>query len=79
MTFRGLTTSLGILVRTTAFKLSFAYLVVFAAFAFFALGYVAWNARRVLDDQILQTIDAEITGIPGLSHRYKFHNISYAT
>ncbi|GEP06127.1 HAMP domain-containing sensor histidine kinase [Methylobacterium oxalidis] len=59
----GLPARLGKLFRTTAFKLSFAYLVVFAAFAFFALGYVAWNARRVLDDQILQTIDAEITGL----------------
>ena len=54
---------LGKLFRTTAFKLSFVYLVVFAAFAFFALGYVAWNARRVLDDQIVQTIDAEINGL----------------
>ena len=32
------------LLRTTAFKLSLAYLVVFAVFAFLALGYVAWNA-----------------------------------
>ncbi|GJE43661.1 HAMP domain-containing sensor histidine kinase [Methylobacterium soli] len=54
---------LGKLFRTTAFKLSLAYLVVFAAFAFFALGYVAWNARSVLDDQIVSTIDAEINGL----------------
>lgn len=51
------------LFRTTAFKLSLVYLVVFAAFAFFALGYVAWSARRVLDDQIVSTIDAEINGL----------------
>ncbi|MGU3541075.1 HAMP domain-containing sensor histidine kinase [Methylobacterium sp. A54F] len=51
------------LFRTTAFKLSIAYLVVFAALAVFALGYVAWSARRVLDDQILSTIDAEINGL----------------
>jgi len=51
------------LLRTTAFKLSLAYLVVFAVFAFLALGYVAWNARRVLDDQILSTVDAEINGL----------------
>ena len=49
--------------RTTAFKLSLAYLVVFAVFAFLGLGYVAWNARRVLDDQIVSTIDAEINGL----------------
>ena len=51
------------LFRTTAFKLSLAYLVIFAAFAFFALGYVAWSARSVLDDQIVSTIDAEINGL----------------
>ena len=51
------------LFRTTAFKLSLAYLMVFAACAVVALGYVAWNARRVLDDQIVSTIDAEINGL----------------
>ncbi len=60
---RGILARLGALFRTTAFKLSLAYLLVFAAFAFFALGYVAWNARRVLDDQIVSTIEAEINGL----------------
>ena len=59
---------IGNLFRTTAFKLSFAYLVVFATFAFLALGYVAWNASRVLDDQMVSTIEAEING---LSEQYK--------
>nr|WP_279292665.1 ATP-binding protein [Methylobacterium goesingense] len=54
--------------RTTAFKLSFAYLVVFATFALLALGYVAWNASRALDDQMVSTIEAEING---LSEQYK--------
>ena len=49
--------------RTTAFKLSFAYLLVFSALAFLALGYVAWNASRALDDQIVSTIEAEINGL----------------
>ncbi|PNA18385.1 two-component sensor histidine kinase, partial [Pseudomonas sp. MPR-R1B] len=49
--------------RTTAFKLSLAYLAIFALCAFLALGYVAWNARAVLDDQIVSTIDAEINGL----------------
>ncbi|GEO97995.1 sensor histidine kinase [Methylobacterium haplocladii] len=53
----------GKLFRTTAFKLSLAYLAVFAVLAVLALGYVAWNARRVLDDQIVQTIEAEINGL----------------
>lgn len=51
------------LFRTTAFKLSLAYLAIFAVCAFLALGYVAWNARAVLDDQIVSTIDAEINGL----------------
>jgi signal transduction histidine kinase len=51
------------LFRTTAFKLSLAYLAIFALCAFLALGYVAWNARTVLDDQIVSTIDAEINGL----------------
>jgi signal transduction histidine kinase len=55
-------------VRTTAFKLSFAYLVVFTVFAFATLGYVAWSARRVLDDQFVSTIEAEING---LSEQYR--------
>ncbi|MBM6592355.1 HAMP domain-containing sensor histidine kinase [Microvirga pudoricolor] len=55
--------ALGKLVRTTAFKLSFAYLLVFTVFAFGTLSYVAWNARRVLDDQFISTIQAEITGL----------------
>jgi len=56
------------LFRTTAFKLSFAYLLIFTTFAFLALGYVAWNANRVLDDQMVSTIEAEING---LSEQYK--------
>ncbi|GJE26350.1 Adaptive-response sensory-kinase SasA [Methylobacterium organophilum] len=59
----GLPARLGKLFRTTAFKLSLAYLVLFAVSVTLALGYVAWNARRVLDDQIVSTIEAEINGL----------------
>jgi signal transduction histidine kinase len=65
-------TAFGKLFRTTAFKLSLAYLLVFILFAFFTLGYVAWNARRVLDDQIVNTIEAEIAG---LSEQYRIGGI----
>jgi signal transduction histidine kinase len=51
------------LFRTTAFKLTAIYLVIFTLFAGFVLGYVAWNAHRLLDDQIRSTIDAEIQGL----------------
>jgi len=56
-------TALGKLVRTTAFKLSVAYLVIFALFAGFVLGYVAWNARALLTEQIRSTIEAETNGL----------------
>ncbi len=56
-------TALGKLFRTTAFKLTLVYLVVFAVFAIFLLGYFAFNTRRLITDQITQTVDAEITGL----------------
>jgi signal transduction histidine kinase len=61
-------TALGKLFRTTAFKLTLAYLAIFTVFAFVILGYVAWNAQRVLDDQVVSTIEAEISG---LSEQYR--------
>ena len=56
-------TALGKLFRTTAFKLTLVYLIVFALFAVFLLGYFALNTRRLITDQITQTVDAEITGL----------------
>ena len=49
--------------RTTAFKLSIAYLVIFAIGSAFVLGGVAWNVNGLLNDQMTQTIQAEITGL----------------
>lgn len=51
------------LFRTTAFKLTAAFLVIFVFFAAVVLGYVSWNAQRLLTDQIRSTIDAEIQGL----------------
>lgn len=59
---------MGKLLRTTAFKLSMAYLAVFALFALVVLGYVAWSTRSILDAEIAGTIDAEING---LSDQYR--------
>ena len=56
-------TALGKLLRTTAFKLTLVYLSIFAVFAVFLLGYFAWNTRRLITEQITQTVDAEITGL----------------
>src|SRR5438876_6580771 len=56
-------TALGKLFRTTAFKLTLVYLVVFALFAGFLLVYFAWNTRRLITEQITETVDAEIRGL----------------
>ncbi|MGE0036530.1 MAG: sensor histidine kinase [Xanthobacteraceae bacterium] len=65
-------TALGKLLRTTAFKLTLIYLTVFALFAAFLLGYFAWNTRRLITEQIMQTVDAEISG---LSEQYRLGGI----
>src|SRR5258707_14141317 len=56
-------TALGKLFRTTAFKLSLAYLVVFALFAACLLAYFAWNTGRLITGQITETIAGEINGL----------------
>ncbi|HTO78365.1 MAG TPA: ATP-binding protein [Methylocystis sp.] len=48
------------LFRTTAFKLSAAYFILFAAGAVLVLGTVGRRVEIVLDEQISRTIDAEI-------------------
>ncbi|MBN8532642.1 MAG: HAMP domain-containing protein [Rhizobiales bacterium] len=49
--------------RTTAFKLSAVYLLIFAIFSGIILGYLAWNTRRLLDAQITETIETEINAL----------------
>jgi signal transduction histidine kinase len=56
-------TALGKLLRTTAFRLTLVYLVVFAMFAAFLLIYFAFNTRRLVTEQIVSTVDAEIGGL----------------
>ena len=55
--------ALGKLFRTTAFKLTLVYMTVFALFAAFLLGYFAWNTRRLVTEQITETVDAEVEGL----------------
>ncbi|HZH12442.1 MAG TPA: ATP-binding protein [Microvirga sp.] len=59
-------TAFGKLFRTTAFKLSFAYLLVFTLFAFVTLGYVAWSAQKLLTDQFVSAIETEINSLAGI-------------
>lgn len=53
-------TALGKLLRTTAFQLTLVYLVVFALFAAFLLGYFAFNTRRLINEQIAATVNDEL-------------------
>src|ERR1700681_4969381 len=52
-------TAFGKLVRTTAFRLTLAYLFLFALFAASLLGYFAWNTRRLITEQITSTVNAK--------------------
>ena len=65
-------TALGKLFRTTTFKLTLVYLAVFALFAAFLLGYFALNTRRLITEQITETVNAEIAG---LSEQYRLGGI----
>ena len=65
-------TALARLVRTTAFRLTLVYLIVFALFAGALLGYFAWNTRRLVTEQITATVNTE-TGL--LSDQYRLGGI----
>ena len=56
-------TALGKLFHTTAFKLTLVYLTVFALFAASLLGYFAWNTQRLFTEEIMRTVDLEISGL----------------
>ena len=56
-------TALGKLLRTTAFKLALAYLVVFATLSMVVLAYVAWHANALIASQLNATVSAEIQGL----------------
>ncbi|MDP4593686.1 MAG: two-component sensor histidine kinase, partial [Beijerinckiaceae bacterium] len=56
-------TALVKLFRTTVFKLSLVYLVIFALGASAVIGWVAWSVRRLVDQQIAVAIEAEINGL----------------
>lgn len=58
-------TAFGKLIRTTAFRLTLVYLLLFVFFAFTLLGYFAWNTRRLVTEQISQTVNAETTELVG--------------
>lgn len=56
-------TALGKLFQTTAFKLSLVYLAIVAIGAALVLLAVGWNVEKLVNDQIAETVEAEITGL----------------
>jgi signal transduction histidine kinase len=52
--------ALGKLLRTTAFKLTLVYLLIFVLFAASLLAYLALNTRRLITEQITGTVEGEI-------------------
>lgn len=60
------------LVRTTAFKLLAAYLVIFALFAVFMIGYVAWHTRQLIEAQVAENVQTEVQA---LAEQYRIGGI----
>ena len=56
-------TALGKLLRTTAFRLTLVYLVLFALYAALLLIFFALNARRLITEQITTTVTAEVASL----------------
>ncbi len=56
-------TALGKLFRTTVFKLSIVYLILFAISSGLVMGWMAWSIRRLVDEQTTTAIAAEINGL----------------
>jgi signal transduction histidine kinase len=65
-------TALGKLVRTTAFRLTLAYAFGFAIIASSVLAYVAWSGRRLVEQGMRETVDAEVNG---LAEQYNLGNM----
>src|SRR3954454_4211889 len=62
-------TAFGKLIRTTAFRLTLVYLLLFALFAASLLGYFAWNTRRLINEQIMTSVNAEVGEIGNIYAR----------
>ena len=56
-------TALAKLVRTTAFRLTVAYALIFAIISLGVLGYVAWSGKRLVEQGMRETVAAEVNGL----------------
>ncbi len=70
-------TAFGKLVRTTAFRLTLVYLLLFALFAASLLAYFAWNTHRLITDQITTTVDAEIGELSDIFARFGLRGLVF--
>jgi signal transduction histidine kinase len=71
-------TAFGKLVRTTAFRLTLVYLLLFALFAASLLGYFAWNTRRLVTEQITTTVNSEFIEMSDEYSRGGLRGLVYA-
>lgn len=71
-------TAFGKLIRTTAFRLTLVYLLLFALFAASLLGFFAWNTRRMITEQITTTVNAELDDLTSLFNRRGLRGVSFA-
>lgn len=51
------------ILRTTAFKLSLLYIAIFTGLSGFLLIYISRNTTELMASQVVQTVDAEISGL----------------
>ena len=71
-------TAFGKLFRTTAFRLTLVYLLLFAMFAASLLGYFAWNTRRLITDQITAGVGEEIGLLTSVFDRRGLRGLVFA-
>ena len=70
-------TAFGKLIRTTAFRLTLVYLLLFALFAASLLAFFAWNTRRLITEQITTTVNAEASEINEIYLRRGLRGLDY--
>ena len=70
-------TAFGKLIRTTAFRLTLVYLLLFALFAASLLAFFAWNTRRLITEQITVIVNAESSEINEIYLRRGLSGLSY--
>jgi signal transduction histidine kinase len=71
-------TAFGKLIRTTAFRLTLAYLLLFALFSASLLGYFAWNTRRMITEQITDTVNGEFVDLQNQYQRGGIRGLVFA-